>query len=140
MVGAPLGPPDTVHQVIKAFHGLVYADDPEQARAFFRDVLEWPFVDAHDGWLIFATGPSELGVHPTSGTDATGRGWSVSQHHEISFICDDLDETVAQLEEKGATFLGDPEEQGFGRTVSLEVPGGGSILLYEPHHMTAYDR
>jgi catechol 2,3-dioxygenase-like lactoylglutathione lyase family enzyme len=53
--------------MITAVHTLVYADDPEAARAFFRDVLGWPHIDAHGGWLIFRTGPSELGVHPTSG-------------------------------------------------------------------------
>jgi len=50
--------------MITAVHTLVYADDADAARAFFRDVLGWPHIDARDGWLIFKTGPSELGVHP----------------------------------------------------------------------------
>ena len=58
-----------------AMHTLVYADDPEAARAFFRDVLEWPHVDTGGGWLIFKSGPSELGVHPTD----DGEGWSTPQ-------------------------------------------------------------
>ena len=57
--------------MITGVHALVYADDPDAARAFFRDVLGWPYVDAHGGWLIFGTGPSELGVHPTSGEGGT---------------------------------------------------------------------
>ena len=57
--------------MIAAVHTLIYADDPEAARAFFRDVLEFPHIDTGGGWLIFKTGPSELGVHPTS-----GEGWS----------------------------------------------------------------
>jgi catechol 2,3-dioxygenase-like lactoylglutathione lyase family enzyme len=52
--------------MINAVHTMVYADDAEAARAFFRDVLRWAHIDAHDGWLIFKTGPSELGVHPTA--------------------------------------------------------------------------
>ena len=56
--------------MITAVHTLVYAEDADAARALFRDVLEWPFVDAHDGWLIFGTGPSELGVH----------GWEMSPY------------------------------------------------------------
>ena len=68
--------------MITAVHTLVYADDPDQARAFFRDVLQWPDVDAGGGWLIFKTGPSELGVHPT---DHAG-----GQHHQISMMCDDI--------------------------------------------------
>ncbi|MEX0699771.1 MAG: VOC family protein, partial [Acidimicrobiia bacterium] len=67
--------------MITALHSLVYADDPEAARAFFRDVLRWPNVDTGGGWLIFKTGPSELGVHPTSEGE-----WSTHQKHEISLV------------------------------------------------------
>ena len=38
--------------MITAVHTLVYADEPEQARAFFRDVVGWPYVDAGGGWLL----------------------------------------------------------------------------------------
>ena len=43
--------------MITAVHTMVYADDADAARAFFRDVLGWAHVDAHGGWLIFRTGP-----------------------------------------------------------------------------------
>ncbi len=65
---------------------MVYADDPDVARAFFRDVLRLSNADAGDGWLVFATGPSELGVHLTEG----------ATRHEISLMCDDLDRTMAE--------------------------------------------
>ncbi|MGH3929952.1 MAG: VOC family protein [Pseudonocardiaceae bacterium] len=65
--------------MITAVHTLVYADDAEAARAFFRDVLGWPYVDAGGGWLIFKTGSSELGVHATS-ADHGGEAWSTTQH------------------------------------------------------------
>jgi len=57
--------------MITAVHTLIYSDDPEATRAFLRDVLGWPFVEhpeSERGWLIFKTGPSEMGVPPTSGT------------------------------------------------------------------------
>ncbi len=89
--------------MITAIHSLVYADDAEAARAFFRDVLGWAHVDAGGGWLIFKSGPSELGVHPTS-DDQGGTRWSTGQHHEISLMCDDIERTVAELTAKGARF------------------------------------
>ncbi len=47
--------------MITVLHPLVDADEPERARAFFRDVLERPYVDTGGGWLVFESGPSELG-------------------------------------------------------------------------------
>lgn len=116
--------------MITAVHTLVYADDADAARAFFRDVLGWAHVDAHDGWLIFRTGPSELGVHPA------GDG---PRHHEISLMCDNLERTIEELTAKGAEFTGGIENASFGRTTTLKVPGAGEMLVYEPRHPTAYD-
>jgi predicted enzyme related to lactoylglutathione lyase len=113
--------------VITAVHTVVYADDPDAARAFFRDVVRWPHVDAHEGWLIFKTGPSELGVHPGPAG------------HEISLMCDDLDRTMAELAARGAEFAGAVEDRAFGRTVALKVPGSKDILLYQPRHPVAFD-
>jgi predicted enzyme related to lactoylglutathione lyase len=122
--------------MITAVHTLVYADDPEAARAFFRDVLGWPHIDAHGGWLIFRTGPSELGVHPTS--DA-GEHATIGQHHEITLMCDDIAATVAELEAKGAEFTRGIRDDGFGLTTALRIPGAGEMLLYQPRHPPAYN-
>jgi catechol 2,3-dioxygenase-like lactoylglutathione lyase family enzyme len=116
--------------MITGLHTIVHAHDADAARAFFRDVLGWPHVDAHDGWLIFRSGPSELGVHPSD---------AGSEHHEISLVCDDVEQTVAQLTAKGAHFVGTVEQRGFGRSIALDVPGAGQMLLYEPRHPTAFD-
>ncbi len=123
--------------MIMAVHTLVYADDADAARAFFADVLGWPYVDAGDRWLIFKTGPSELGVHPTSDTQG-GEAWSTDQHHEISLMCDDIEQTVAELSAKGAEFSREIRNAGFGRTTVLKVPGAGEMLLYEPRHPSAH--
>ncbi len=124
--------------MITAVHTLVYADDAEAARAFFRDVLGWPHVDSGGGWLIFNTGPSELGVHPTS-DDRGGETWSTTQHHEISLMCDDVQRTVAELTTKGAEFTSDIRDAGFGLTTMLKIPGAGEMMLYQPKHSLAHD-
>ena len=105
---------------------LVYSDDATATRAFFKDVLRWPFVSegprgdegvggAGTGaadpseWLIFGTGPSELGVHPTSG-EHEGQSYSAPRHHSIALVCDDLDATVAELArciDRGCAFEGE---------------------------------
>jgi predicted enzyme related to lactoylglutathione lyase len=125
--------------MITGVHALVYADGAEAARAFFRDVLKWPYVDAHGGWLIFGTGPTELGVHPTSGGGGNETAaWQVGEHHEVTLMCQDIEATVAELEARGAEFTQGIKDQGFGRTTMLKVPGAGDMMLYEPRHEVAF--
>jgi catechol 2,3-dioxygenase-like lactoylglutathione lyase family enzyme len=127
--------------MIKAVHAMIYSDDPSATRAFLRDVLGWPSVEdpkSGPGWLIFKAGPSEMGVHPTSDT-YEGKTYAVAKHHSISLICDDVHETRAELAEKGAKFSGDVEDMGFGLGTTLELPGAGEILLYQPKHPEAHD-
>ena len=118
--------------MITAAHAVLYADEPDRARAFFRDVLGMPNVDIHDGWLIFKLPPAELGVHPA------GEG-SPGGHHELLLMCDDIDRTVEELTAKGAEFSEPISTARFGRLTRLRIPGGGEIGLYQPSHATAYD-
>lgn len=62
-------------RMIKGVHLLFYSRDPAADRAFLREVLGWPSVEdpgSGEGWLIFETPPSELGVHPTEGAPCCG--------------------------------------------------------------------
>jgi predicted enzyme related to lactoylglutathione lyase len=125
--------------VITAVHLLIYSEDPEATRSFLRDVLAWQFVEEPDsqGWLIFKSGPSEIGVHPTHQI-YQGQTYDSPRHHEIFLMCDDLARTMSELQRKGAEFAGPVEEQSYGNTVGLKVPGADDIILYEPRHPTAY--
>lgn len=128
--------------MITSVHTLLYSDDPEATRAFLRDVLGWPYVSSSDDepeWLIFKTGPSELGVHPTQGTNHDGSAHQLPRPQKITLMCDDLATTMAELAARGATFRGQPMDEGFGLTILLVVPGADDILLYEPRHKLAYD-
>lgn len=111
---------------ITGTHALLYTSEPDQLRAVLRDVFGWKNVDAHDGWLIFALPPAELGVHPAD-----------APSHELTLMCDDLDATIAELRAKGIEFRGEPENQGFGIVTTMVLPGGVEMLLYEPRHETA---
>jgi catechol 2,3-dioxygenase-like lactoylglutathione lyase family enzyme len=119
--------------MINALHTLIYAEDPDAARAFFRDVLQFPGVDAGGGWLIFRTGPSETGVHPSS-WEHEGTSGGTDQRFEVSLMCDDLAATMEELRGRGASFEGEVGEQPWGSTVGLVVPGAGTITLYQPKY------
>jgi hypothetical protein len=108
-------------------HVLLYTPEPEALRAQLRDMFGWKHVDAGDGWLIFALPPAELGVHPSEGDTM----------HQLSLLCDDVAATAAELRAKGVEVRGEPEDKGFGIGVTIVLPGGVEILLYEPRHETA---
>lgn len=101
-------------------------------------MLGLPSVDAGTGdrdWLIFQTGPSELGVHPTG---PLHDGSTTSRHHAVSFIVDDVEATMAELRAKGAEFSSGPDDYGYGVVAMVKVPGADDVQLYQPRHQTAY--
>ena len=111
--------------MITGTHAIIYSADAQALRDFFRDVLEFDAVDTGGGWLIFALPPAELGVHPTEA--AGGR-------HELYLMCDDITETVKDLESKGVEFVRPVEDAGWGLMTAMRVPGGGELGIYEPRH------
>ena len=51
--------------MITGMHSILYSKDADATRAFLRDVLGFESVDAGRGWLIFASPPSEVSIHPS---------------------------------------------------------------------------
>jgi predicted enzyme related to lactoylglutathione lyase len=110
--------------MITGAHAIVFTPDAERLRAFFRDVLELPSVDAGHGWLIFALPPAEIAAHPA---ETAGK-------HELYLMCDDIEATVAELQAKGVELTGPVTDAAFGRLTAIALPGGGELGLYEPRH------
>src|ERR1700688_2639039 len=109
--------------MISGAHMIIYSADAEADRAFFRDVLGFPSVDAGRGWLIFALPTAEAAFHPAEGSD----------RHELYLMCDDLKAEMAALSAKGVECL-DALEERWGSITKIRLPGGGQIGLYQPKH------
>ncbi len=109
-------------------HVILYSNNAEADRAFLRDVLEFPSVDAGHGWLIFKLPVAEGAVHPTEGPDRA----------ELYLMCEDLDAMIKSLGDKKVT-CGSVDEERWGRKTTIRLPGGGEIGLYQPRHPTALD-
>lgn len=114
---------------IRGIHGLFYTSKPEEARAFIRDKLQLPYTDVGDGWLIFDLPEGDMGFHPL---DDSGK--PPSGTHEISFYCDDIQDTVAQLKKRGVAFDVEVSDAGFGSITYFTIPGNVRVMLYEPKY------
>jgi hypothetical protein len=119
-------------------HMLLYSDHPEADRAFFRDVLNFPAVDAGGGWLIFALPPAEAGIHPTE-ADTDRRQFHGGRHllgAVLYLMCDDLLSIIDSLQAKNIT-CSSVEEEPWGIHTSIILPSGSEIGLYQPKHPLA---
>jgi catechol 2,3-dioxygenase-like lactoylglutathione lyase family enzyme len=106
---------------------IVFSQDADADRAFLRDVLCLPHVDAGDGWLIFALPPAELAVHPAP--KSTG--------HQLHLMSEDLPAAVRALSDRGVEFTQPVTEQRWGTITAFRLPGGSELCLYQPRHPLA---
>ena len=113
--------------MIRGVHTMFYTSEPEALRAFFRDKLGFTATDVGGGWLIFDLPPAELGCHPAEESDGRPSGTPY-----ISFYCDNLEKTRAELAKRGVEFVDGIDERGYGRVTHFRAPGGFEIELYEP--------
>jgi predicted enzyme related to lactoylglutathione lyase len=113
--------------MIRGLHGLFYSSDAAATREFMRDALKLPFNDVGGGWLIFDLPEGDVGVHPTDGQPEANT-------HDVSFYCDDIAGTVADLRKRGVEFKQEPQDHGYGYVTYFTMPGGVEVQLYEPKY------
>jgi hypothetical protein len=113
----------TLTAMIHGAHVILYSKDANADRAFFRDVLKYPFADAGHGWLIFALPPAEVAVHPSDANDV----------HQLYLMCDDVHAFIAEMKELNVACTSIHEER-WGSLTSLILPGGGKLGVYQPKH------
>ncbi len=119
-------------------HVLFYTQDPEADRAFFRDVLRYPSVDAGGGWLIFKLPPAEAAFHPAQGPTTLAHAGRPLLGAVLYLMCDDLRATAESLRAKNVECAPVYEEE-WGIATSFVLPSGGEVGLYQPKHPTAFD-
>ena len=112
--------------MIRGMHAMFYSSEAEALRAFLRDKLKLRHTDIGDGWLIFDPPGADLGVHPTEA------GGLPSGTAEVSFFCDDIQSTVAELKAQGVEFTQGVEDHGYGLVTHFKVPGAFTVQLYQP--------
>jgi catechol 2,3-dioxygenase-like lactoylglutathione lyase family enzyme len=115
--------------MIRGLHAMFYSSQANELRAFLRDKLGFQGTDVGEGWLIFDAPEADIGVHPTDGKQEPPSGTA-----DISFYCDDINETVRELQSRGVEFTQGVEDHGYGLVTFFKVPGGFSVQLYQPKY------
>jgi hypothetical protein len=70
-----------------------------------------------------------MGCHPVDTTQGAASGT-----HDISFYCDDVKKTVAELKKKGVEFTKPVVDYGYGVVTYFKAPGGLELQLYQPKY------
>jgi hypothetical protein len=122
--------------MITGAHVLLYSQEPEADRAFFRDILGFPSVDVGEGWLIFKLPASEMAVHPTNGASTQEHSGHRLLGALLYLMCDDLAAQIKMLQSSGVNCT-EITQAPWGLKTTIELPGGGEIGLYQPMHPTA---
>ena len=117
--------------MIRGVHTMFYTSEPDQLRAFLRDKLGFRANDLGDGWLIFDLPEADMGCHPADPSRAQGEP---NGTHSISFYCDDVKQTVAELRAKGVEFVDEIQDRGYGLVTHIKVPGDFTVQLYQPKY------
>jgi catechol 2,3-dioxygenase-like lactoylglutathione lyase family enzyme len=115
--------------MIKGVHTMFYTSQPEALRAFLRDKLGFQGTDVGEGWLIFDIPDAEMGCHPADPQEGKPSGT-----HDISFYCDDIHATVADLRSRGVEFTEPVTDAGYGLVTHFRVPGDFEVQLYQPKY------
>lgn len=115
--------------MITGVHTMFYSSEAEEMRAFIRDKLGFPHTDVGGGWLIFDLPSAEMGCHPSD-----DRPHAKAGTHNISFHCDDIHKTVAELKSRGVEFTREILDAGYGWFTSFKMPGGVEADLYQPKY------
>ncbi len=115
--------------MIKGVHTMFYSSKSEELRAFLRDKLGFPFTDVGQGWLIFDLPEADMGCHPVDEKESPASGTA-----DISFYCDDIHRTVAELKARGVVFTDDVKDVGYGLATHFLMPGDFAVQLYQPRY------
>lgn len=119
--------------MVSGAHILLYSENADEDRDFFRDVLGFSSVDAGNGWLIFKLPPAELAVHPKNGETGPGQAMIGAQ---LYFMCENLPAMIKKLEAKHVRCTPTSTER-WGIRTTIVLPSGAELGLYQPTHPTA---
>ena len=117
--------------MIRGMHAMFYSSQADALRTFLKDKLGLSGTDVGGGWLIFDAPEADLGIHPTDPADDKE---PPSGTADISFYCDNIEQTVSELQSRGVEFTQEVKDHGYGFVTYFKVPGDFKVQLYQPKY------
>jgi predicted enzyme related to lactoylglutathione lyase len=108
--------------MIVGTHVAIPSANEAADKAFLKDVLKLPFVDAGGGYLIFGGAMAEFAVHETGQSSI-----------DLYLMCKNVEKFVAAMKKNG-TDCAPLRHAGYGTLTEISLPGGAKIGVYEPRH------
>lgn len=109
--------------MIVGAHAILYSTDAAKDRAFLKDVLGLPHVDAGHGWLIFGLPPAEVAVHPGRNNDV----------QELYLMVEDVAAFIREMKKRRVECF-PVVKQAWGILTGMTLPGGSKVGVYQPLH------
>ncbi len=105
---------------------MLHVPDIEEAKAFYNGKLGFEIVDTGPGFLQFKQ--SETGA-----MFAIEQGENAAPHQGVDLWWQvaNADATYAQLQERGVEVVSPPNDEPFGRALSIKDPAGNTLNLFQ---------
>jgi len=112
--------------MLSGAHIVIFSRNAEADRAFVRDVLGLPTIDAGGGWLISGLPPTEMAFHPGEPEGATSA--------ELYLMCADIQTLLGRLREQ--QIEAEPvTDQSWGLATHIALPSGARLGIEQPRHL-----
>lgn len=118
---------------MKMKYTILYVNDVEASIHFYQHVLGFPMKLRVESYVEFDTGDVTLSINSRQDVkDALGlpvpEANQASQTFEIGFVVDDVEQTIASMEEKGVSIIKEPAKKPWGQTVAYVADPDGHFI------------
>lgn len=112
-------------------HIMLMVKDMSATVKFYSEGLGLKVVMSSPGWSELDADGTTIALHAAPENGQSGNS------PILSFHVDDIQETIASLEERGATLEGNVREPSFGKVAAMRTPDGSILSLLQPSAVKA---
>ena len=112
-------------------HIMLMVKDMSATVKFYSEGLGLKVIMSSPGWAELDADGTTIALHAAPENGQSGSS------PILSFHVDNIHETIASLEERGATLEGNVREPSFGKVAAMRTPDGSILSLLQPSAVKA---